>query len=268
MLFKSSKKPRSKPIDYPFSTRPVLYFGFDQESSQRAIDDLQATLCSKGLLEKPSRRFDEDTRVAVEEFQRRNGLQVDGIVGSFTWAALFYPRLSYSEVMIPELKDKVKELQALLQREGLSLVVDGHFGRKTRRALKTFQRLYRLNPDGECGPMTWAVLLSQREKPLPKPGWLLFCLSWCESLSLEQFLKIFSICLGVYFSPIAQEPPLLETLATAYGLTCLVPVLLERLGLKLLIEPNFPMSQFAPYVLTGILWQVALNGIKLLFQVT
>lgn len=266
MLFKSSKKPCSKPIDYPFSTRPVLYSGFDQESSQRAIDDLQAILCSQGLLEKASRRFDAETKAAVEEFQRRNGLQMDGIVGSFTWAALLYPRLSYSKVMIPELQEKVRELQKLLQHEGLSLEVDGYFGRKTQRAVKAFQRLYRLNADGVCGPMTWAVLLSQREKPLLKSTWILSILSWCESFPLEQVLKTLSICLGVYLSPLTQEPSLPETVVTAYGLTCIVPFVLKRLGLKLLVDPSFPISRFAPYVLTGIFWQPVLNVLKASLQ--
>lgn len=269
IIFGRAKKSRYiRPIDYPFSTRPVLYEGFDQESSQQAIDDLQGRLIKTGLLSKASGKFDAATKIAVETFQQTNGLQVDGIVGSFTWAALLHPRLCYSKDKIPAQQKNVKTLQELLRQEGLDLEIDGHFGKKTRRSLKTFQRLYRLNPDGECGPMTWAVLLSQREKPALKPAWMLFLLSWYESLSLEPLLKILSIGLGVYLSPIAHEPPFLETLATAYGLTCVVPLLIDRLGLKLLITPNFPMTQFAPYVLTGIFWQATLDGLKMILRIS
>jgi len=274
IFFGRTKKTRYvRPTDYPFSTRPVLYEGFDQESSQQAIDDLQNRLVKKGLLPKASGKFDAETKAAVEDFQQKNGLQVDGIVGSFTWAALLHPRLCYSKELIPAQQEpaqqeSVKTLQELLRQEGFDLKIDGHFGKKTRRSLKTFQRLYHLNPDGECGPMTWAVLLSQREKPTLKPAWMLFLLSWYQSLSLEPLLKIFSIGLGVYLSPIAHEPPFLETLATAYGLTCVVPLLIERLGLKLLITPNFPMTQFAPYVLTGIFWQATLDGIKMILRIS
>jgi peptidoglycan hydrolase-like protein with peptidoglycan-binding domain len=35
--------------------------------------------------------FGPETEAAVKEFQRRNGLEVDGIVGPITWACLKNP---------------------------------------------------------------------------------------------------------------------------------------------------------------------------------
>ncbi len=55
----------------------------------------------------------------------------------------------------------VEALQAALNLHGARppLDVDGSFGKDTFKALKRFQADRRLNPDGVCGPATWALLL-------------------------------------------------------------------------------------------------------------
>lgn len=55
----------------------------------------------------------------------------------------------------------VRLLQAALNvRNGASLAVDGYAGAVTIGAVKTWQRKRGLVVDGECGPITWASLLS------------------------------------------------------------------------------------------------------------
>ena len=50
----------------------------------------------------------------------------------------------------------VRELQEKLKSVDASIIADGDFGSKTMRALLAFQRKHGLEPDGWCGPATWA----------------------------------------------------------------------------------------------------------------
>ncbi len=49
----------------------------------------------------------------------------------------------------------VKQLQALLNFLGESLIVDGNFGTKSTRAVKNFQELQAIYVDGQVGEQTW-----------------------------------------------------------------------------------------------------------------
>lgn len=54
--------------------------------------------------------------------------------------------------------EEVKKLQALLNRHGAKLDVDGDFGPRTKDAVMKFQRKFKLTPDGIVGPYTWDKL--------------------------------------------------------------------------------------------------------------
>ncbi|BAY29199.1 peptidoglycan binding domain-containing protein [Nostoc carneum NIES-2107] len=252
-----------------FNKRPILYRGFTPNSVQDSIDELQARLQAQGFLENISGKFDLETEIAVIEFQKKNNLQVDGVVGPLSWACLFYPKLERSHKnMSPELKDAVKEMQIILHTEGfLKKEPDGYFGGETERAVKNFQRVYGLKDDGVVGAATWAVLLGMRQsidKSFPRIIYFLSPQSW---FFWQQFLMISFIILGIYCSPIIGPPPKLSVaLATAYGLTCLVPFLLECLPLKQSQQSNFPLLRYAPYVLTGIFWKPIINFLGTVFN--
>lgn len=53
----------------------------------------------------------------------------------------------------------VETMQNLLADVGIELDVDGNFGPDTERALKEFQKRYKLTVDGICGPKTWKALI-------------------------------------------------------------------------------------------------------------
>jgi len=55
--------------------------------------------------------------------------------------------------------DLVYQMQALLQKDGSNLEVDGIFGIGTLSAVKSFQKRHGLVDDGIVGPKTWAELL-------------------------------------------------------------------------------------------------------------
>ncbi|MBD0266129.1 MAG: peptidoglycan-binding protein [Tolypothrix sp. Co-bin9] len=252
-----------------FNKRPILYRGFTPNSVQESIDELQAHLQAQGILVNISGKFDLETEEAVIEFQKKNNLQVDGIVGPLSWACLFYPKLYRNQKkMSSELEDAVKELQIILCEEGFyKKQPDGCFCRETERGVKRFQRMYGLKDDGMVGAATWAVLLGMRQKidrGFPRIVYFLSPQSW---FLWEQFLMISFILLGIYYSPIPGDTPKFNTaLATAYGLTCIVPFLLECLPIKQSKEPSLPLLRYAPYVLTGIFWKPIINFLGTLFN--
>ncbi|RXI98174.1 N-acetylmuramoyl-L-alanine amidase [Anaerobacillus alkaliphilus] len=101
--------------------------------------------------------YGPDTERRVMDFQRRNNLVADGIVGPRTWAALdgisqispVYSRLlSLRDPMMRG--EDVKHVQT-----ALNVTADGVFGPITERAVRNFQRQQRLQVDGIVGPQTW-----------------------------------------------------------------------------------------------------------------
>lgn len=250
--FRGSKRIEANRL-YCLTTRPVIYEGLSQESFQIAVDDLQAALVERGLLEQSSGVFDEATRIAVEQFQECNCLRVDGIVGGLTWAALMYPTLSRAKTSSSEADDVVRELQKLLRREKLDIKVDGSFGWETALAVKRFQRRYGLHPDGVCGPMTWSVLLGQRPEWDAETGW---CQWWWRMPKMfDQLAMVVAVHIGIHFSPVngPNDLPFVHTFVTAYGLICVASPFLEAVCTDYLEITKFPLLRFSPYVLAGFL---------------
>lgn len=116
---------------------------------QRRLDNLGFDVAGNG-------RYDDHTRQAVQEFQRRRRLRVDGICGPETWSALVEASFRLGDRVLfrqsPMLRgDDVAELQERLGALGFDAGrVDGIFGDDTKRALVEFQRNAGLAADGIC----------------------------------------------------------------------------------------------------------------------
>ena len=130
-------------------------------------------------------KYGSGTVSAMQEFQRRNGLVVDGKAGSNTYAKLFSdsavgaeattptpapvtPTPTPADSMIPTRTlqsgssgEDVKLVQNRLKALGYySGTVDGSFGSGTVTALKAFQLTNNLTSDGIAGSGTYAKLFS------------------------------------------------------------------------------------------------------------
>lgn len=113
----------------------------------------------------PRGRYEHGTRAAVEAFQYRRGLRVDGVCGPQSWSALVEAGRQLGDRFLyrrtPMLRgDDVAELQQRLSALGFdSGRVDGIFGDLTSAALGEFQRNAGLPVDGIAGAATVAELL-------------------------------------------------------------------------------------------------------------
>lgn len=113
----------------------------------------------------PDATFGPATRAAVEAFQHRRGLRVDGVCGPQTWETLVEAGYRLGDRLLyrrrPMLRgDDVAELQQRLGALGFdSGRVDGIFGDNTLAALREFQENAGLAADGILGPATLHDLL-------------------------------------------------------------------------------------------------------------
>jgi N-acetylmuramoyl-L-alanine amidase len=113
----------------------------------------------------PAGSYLAGTRAAVEAFQYRRGLRVDGVCGTQTWSALVEAGRRLGDRFLyrrtPMLRgDDVAELQQRLSALGFDTGrVDGIFGDMTSSALGEFQRNAGLPVDGIAGGSTVSELL-------------------------------------------------------------------------------------------------------------
>ena len=131
------------------------------------VADVQRRLADLGFpqgVDAPG-SFREGTRAAVEAFQYRRGLRVDGVCGRQTWSALVEAGRQLGDRFLyrrsPMLRgDDVAELQQRLSALGFDTGrVDGIFGDLTSAALGEFQRNAGLPVDGIAGATTVSALL-------------------------------------------------------------------------------------------------------------
>lgn len=127
-----------------------------------AVADLQHRLDEVGLPCPPDADgiFGTGTAAAVEAFQHRRGLRVDGVCGRQTWGALVEAGFRLGDRFLylhaPMFRgDDVADLQHRLSALGFDTGrVDGIYGRLTSSALADFQRNVSVPVDGILGAST------------------------------------------------------------------------------------------------------------------
>ena len=125
--------------------------------------------------------FGEETRRALTAFQKKYGLPITGAADPETWARLFneylasveaytrpapvylFPRFptDYSigrgdeNLLVGAVQYLLREITTLYGRDPSLVPLDGVFGETTERAVKDFQTVNRLPPDGRVDRVTW-----------------------------------------------------------------------------------------------------------------
>jgi len=160
--------------------------GDDVKSIQTRLRSVDSALSIDGY-------FGPATLRAAREFQRINGLEVDGLVGAATWSALAAGRngtdndgsgivdpdeSTYGQLSPPattcaryrtndqypiRLCDKgpaVLVAQAFVWAFEHNLEIDGYFGPQTDVAVRNYQSHNGLEVDGLIGPRTWRAITS------------------------------------------------------------------------------------------------------------
>lgn len=126
------------------------------------VSDVQQRLIALGFdpVSDPPGLFGRATRAALEAFQRRRGLRVDGECGRHTWQTLVEAGFRLGDRLLyrhtPMLRgDDVAELQQRLSALGFDPGrVDGIFGDVSTAALRDFQENAALPVDGILGRST------------------------------------------------------------------------------------------------------------------
>jgi peptidoglycan hydrolase-like protein with peptidoglycan-binding domain len=135
------------------------------------VEYLQCQLQAAGFFEgQADGVFDATTKAAVMAFQRARGLEVDGIAGPRTWAALDTRRGTGLRPILKRgaCEPTVAVLQQVLATHGFEPgPKDGIFGPRTERAVLAFQRAKGLEADGIAGPKTWNALGTAAPRALP-----------------------------------------------------------------------------------------------------
>ncbi|MBB5234716.1 peptidoglycan hydrolase-like protein with peptidoglycan-binding domain [Deinococcus budaensis] len=124
--------------------------------SGRDVVTLQYLLRHAGQSLSVDGAFGGGTDTAVRNFQRANGLVVDGTVGGNTWEKLIVTvRQGDSNNAVRAVQDQLRS------GYGYSAVtVDGVFGSGTNTALRDFQSRRGLTVDGVAGLNTWHALVT------------------------------------------------------------------------------------------------------------
>jgi peptidoglycan hydrolase-like protein with peptidoglycan-binding domain len=114
---------------------------------QYLLNELGAGLSTDGI-------FGPLTQSAVQDFQQKTGLPVNGIAGGSTWELLVPPRRQ------GHTGSAVTAAQNLLNAHGATLTADGDFGPLTDGAVRSFQSSNGLPSDGVVASNTWSRLLA------------------------------------------------------------------------------------------------------------
>jgi len=129
------------------------------------VEELQYRLRELGYMDNVTGHFGELTVAGVKEFQEKNGLSVDGKVGSHTREVLYSADAKANFHKYGEESEEIKEYQERLKKLGyLTTTPDGNYGKDTVAAVERFQEINGLIPDGFLGYNTIKKLKSSSAK--------------------------------------------------------------------------------------------------------
>lgn len=125
------------------------------------VTELQHRLWDLGYMSKATGHYGSETTAAVQKFQERNGLAVDGAIGEQTREQLYSEEAKANVLSKGEVSEDIRSYQKRLKALGyLTTEPDGKYGDDTVAAVKRFQMVNGLISDGYIGQETRLMLLS------------------------------------------------------------------------------------------------------------
>ena len=141
---------------------------FEEGYDGDEIYDIQERLMELSYMDndEPTYHFGPATEEAIELFQRRHDLTIDGIITNAVYDLLFSDEALKYMVCVGISGTDVRELQGRLRELGYMDKATGNFGEETEAAVKEFQKNNKLTVDGKVGEHTREMLYS--EDAIPK----------------------------------------------------------------------------------------------------
>lgn len=154
----------AEPTPAPTPVPIRLEEGYDGDE----IYDIQERLMDLSYMDndEPTTHFGPATQEAIELFQRRHDLTIDGIITNVVYDLLFSDEALKYMVCVGISGTDVEELQGRLRELGYMDKATGNFGEETEAAVKEFQKNNKLTVDGKVGEKTREMLYS--EDAIPK----------------------------------------------------------------------------------------------------
>lgn len=154
----AAAEPTPSPTPLPIR----LEEGYDGDE----IYDIQARLMDLSYMDndEPTYHFGPATKEAVELFQRRHELTIDGVITNAVYDLLFSNEALKYMVCVGISGTDVRELQGRLRELGYMEKATGNFGEETEAAVKEFQKNNDLTVDGKVGEYTREMLYSEDAK--------------------------------------------------------------------------------------------------------
>lgn len=133
------------------------------------IAKVQSRLMELGFMDndEPTDYFGPVTEAAVKIFQRQNGLDQDGIIGSSTLPLLMDENAKYYAAKLGDVGDDISRIQNRLYELGYLATADmitGTYDERTQDAALKLQKINELNEDGKVGRETMNLLYSDEIK--------------------------------------------------------------------------------------------------------
>lgn len=155
------------------TTAPEESLGLVPGCHDPRIMDVQEKLMELGYMgmDEPTDYYGPGTKYALQLFQRKHSLQIDGILGDQTMNTLFSADAMPYTVKVGDKGTDVANIQERLKElKYFSGEVTGDFGDRTEAAVKSFQKRNGLYADGNVGEQTLEVLFSDDAKPAGSTG--------------------------------------------------------------------------------------------------
>lgn len=174
------------------------------EASGSDVTELQSRLREMGYLDTVTGYFGEKTEEAVIAFQKANKLTADGKVGRQTREKLYSGDAMANFAKYADATKTVKLYQQRLKDLGyLTTTPDGKYGTDTKQAIKRFQEIHGLIPDGFFGYSTINCLQSSSAKG----NALQFGMSGDDVKNVQKYLKRLGYMDAVtgYFGTLTEE---------------------------------------------------------------